>query len=167
MKMVKVDASPRRSARDGAPAQGLIEFVLVSSMFLMLVIALMDFSVIAFRTATVDYKVNHLEQELPQGWDGGQAAATIARAIAEDTTLDASKVKMENVKVSSRRVSEVEESDEASRFGALLDTHTYVVYTISGDVTYPTGDGMAIAGGAVYTRHFERTLRVENREEIS
>lgn len=153
--------------RDGLRAQALVEFLLVSIVFMLLLFAIMEAAVASSRRGAVDFQVDHISESLPAGWDGSNPEETVHEAIADNSLLTASKLQLADVKVESTRVDDVRETPGAEALGAVLEGKHYVKLKISGDVKYPIGDGLTIFGDLSYSRHFDRTVRLEVREEIS
>lgn len=153
--------------RDGLRAQALVEFLLVSIVFVLLLFAVMEAAVASSRRGAVDFQVDHISESLPAGWDGTNAQSTVHAAIADSSLLTASKLQLSNLDVRSTRVDDVRETPGAAALGAVLEGKHYVKLEISGDVKYPIGDGLTIFDGLSYSRHFDRTVRLEVREEIS
>lgn len=153
--------------REGLRAQALVEFLLVSVVFLLLLFAIMEAAVASSRRGAVDYQVDHISESLPAGWDGSDPEGTVHAAIADSSLLTASKLQLANLNVRSTRVDDVRETQGAAALGAVLEGRHYVKLEISGDVKYPIGDGLAIFADLSYSRHFDRTVRLEVREEIS
>ena len=153
--------------RKGLEAQSLVEFLLISIVFLVLLFAIMEVSVASSKRAAVDFQVDHISESLPAGWDGSNPETTVLEAIAASSLLDSAKLSLTNLEVTSTRVDDVRETPGAAALGAVLEGKHYVKLEISGDVKYPIGDGLTMFNGLSYSRHFDRTVRLEIREEIS
>ena len=156
----------RHSARS-LKAQATIEFTFVATILIVLLFAIMQFAIASYRKSVLDYRISHITESLPPGWDGTNPAETIRQSICDDSPLDAGKLALENVTANSELVSDVHESEEAEYFGAVVSTSNHVVVKVSCDASYPIGDGLWIVGDGMYRRHIDRTIRIEQREEIS
>ena len=147
--------------RKGLEAQSLVEFLLISIVFLVLLFAIMEVSVASSKRAAVDFQVDHISESLPAGWDGSNPETTVHEAIAASSLLDSAKLSLTNLEVTSTRVDDVE-TPGAAALGAVLEGKHYVKLEISGDVKYPVGDGLTMFNGLSYSRHFDRTVRLES-----
>ena len=107
--------------RKGLEAQSLVEFLLISIVFLVLLFAIMEVSVASSKRAAVDFQVDHISESLPAGWDGSNPETTVHEAIASSSLLDSAKLSLTNLEVTSTRVDDVRETPGAAALGAVLE----------------------------------------------
>lgn len=155
------------AARARRRAGETVEFALAGTLVILLILGICAFGYSCWQVTAVDYELSRLSETLPDDWASRDADEVVKEMILEGSTLDASRLTVENATIKAETRAETLKGDAAAK--ALGKDYTYRTetwVTVSAEVDYDATGAIALGGKVDHKRTVEGTYLVERKNEM-
>lgn len=154
----------------GPKGQTTVEFAFAGVWLILLMMAVLCFGFITFQKSSFDYRVSHMADELPSGWESMDAKQVVKSCVAKASGLSEDDIEVNTAEIHLEDRGKTDlGNDTAVQLGSELKTTTASYLDISADITVRLGRGLGLAGnsGIPYRRSVKQSFTVERRWEVA